>query len=153
MIRDIVKISDENGEQILTSKCKNTNFKECMRIAQDLIDTANYHNELYDKGESDKNCCGLAANQIGELARVVIVSRPNGKWMIMINPILMSTHFGQVESTEGCMSMDGERTVMRHKAIEVMYQDNHGKYKKEWFNNFLAIEIQHEMDHLAGILI
>lgn len=79
MIRDIVKISDENGEQILTSKCKNTNFKECMRIAQDLIDTANYHNDLYDKGESDKNCCGLAANQIGELARVVIVSRPNGK--------------------------------------------------------------------------
>ena len=37
MIRDIVKISDENGEEILSTKCKNINFKDCMKVAQDLI--------------------------------------------------------------------------------------------------------------------
>ena len=131
MIRDIVKISDENGEEILSTKCKNINFKDCMKVAQDLIDTANYHNQLYKDGKSDKHCCGLAANQIGQFEKVIIAARSNNKWMIMINPILMNKHYDQIESTEGCMSMEGEKTVMRYQAIQVMYQDNHGRYKKE----------------------
>lgn len=153
MIRDIVKISDENGKEILSTKCKNINFKDCMKVAQDLIDTANYHNQLYKDGKSDKHCCGLAANQIGQFEKVIIAARSDNKWMIMINPVLMNKHYDPIESTEGCMSMEGEKTVMRYQAIQVMYQDNHGRYKKAWFNGFTAIEIQHEMDHLAGILI
>jgi peptide deformylase len=154
MVRDIVKITDENGEQILSTPCERVSVKEAGPIVQDLMDTLKYHNDLYDKGETDKHCCGLAANQIGINKAVFVYQLPNGKFSHMINPTITRKSKECTMSTEGCMSMDGEKTVTRNNVIEVFYQQlGSNRTYKDRILGFTAIEVQHEMDHLKGILI
>lgn len=144
MIREIIK-----DTEVLSQKCKKViDIKVAREIVQDLIDTATHNNET-----NEKQCCGLAANQIGINARVVIVQMPNGKFRPFINPIITNHSSVTVMSTEGCMSLEGERTVKRYSTIEVMSQDMSGKNSKTVFNGFTAIALQHEIDHTNGILI
>ena len=144
MVCEIVKDTEK-----LSQKCeKIKDVKDAIGIIKDLIDTATYNNE-----NSNKKCCGLAANQIGKNVRVIIAQMPNGKFEPFINPTIINRSKETKLSTEGCMSLDGERTVLRHTSITVMYQDRIGKWNKKRFGGFTAIELQHEIDHTNGILI
>lgn len=105
---------------------------------------------------------GISAPQIGESYRVVIVaSHPNIRYpdaplfspMAMINPRIISHSEDVVIREEGCLSIENQRgNVPRYKDIMVEYFDRAGNYQRKEYNNFVARIIQHELDHLNGIL-
>lgn len=139
MIRDITK--DTAILQQISIKAK-PNSKELKQVIQDLIDTAQEHRE---------RCVGLAAIQIGEPLRV-FVARNGEKFIPFVNPVIVRYLGGTYRTEERCMSLDGSRTVTRHKGVEIMYQKG-SKFVKERYVGFFAEIIQHEMDHLNGKLI
>lgn len=144
MVREIIK-----DTEILSQECeKITDIRKAREIIRDLLDTAHQNNL-----ENDRKCCGLAANQIGEKFRVIIAQMPNGAFVPFINPVIVNHSKEKVMSTEGCMSLDGERTIERYKNITIMAQDISGRWHKRTFGGFTAIELQHEIDHTNGILI
>lgn len=145
MIREIV-----TDIEMLSKPCTmiKKDLKRARAIVQDLMDTAIHNNET-----NEKKCCGLAANQIGENVKIFIAQMPDGHFEPFINAIITEHSKDMRESVEGCMSLEGERTVQRYKWITVMYQNQAGKYVKRSFDGFTAIELQHEIDHTKGILI
>ncbi|MCF7821631.1 MAG: peptide deformylase [Mariprofundaceae bacterium] len=102
---------------------------------------------------------GIAAPQIGELQRVVIVDcrrsmRPckNHGLLQMVNPKVIEGS-GNVLGREGCLSVpDWVGMVPRAKEIQVCYQNPEGNSCKIESSGFEARVIQHEIDHLDGIL-
>lgn len=103
---------------------------------------------------------GLAAPQIGILKRVIVVDNreedndegENPMRFYMINPEIIEKD-GEEVSMEGCLSVPGKQgTVKRAKHIRVRYNDLEGQEKLMEAVDFLARIIQHETDHLDGIL-
>ena len=72
--------------------------------------------------------------------------------LIMINPVLLSGDT-PYETEEGCLSLDGVRKTPRFKNIEVEYLDEDWNPHRQQFSGWTAQIVQHEMDHLAGIII
>lgn len=137
MIREIVK-----DPEILQQVSKKIKPKDAKQIIQDLIDTAEEHND---------RCVGLSAIQIGEPVRV-FVAYTGEKFIPFVNPVI-TQYLGDVyEAEEGCMSLDGSRKVNRYKSVEILHQKG-SKFVKERYSGFFAEIIQHEMDHLSGKLI
>lgn len=100
---------------------------------------------------------GLAAPQIGILKRLIVVDNreeeeEKGLRFYMINPEIIERE-GEEVSMEGCLSVPGKQgTVKRAKNIKVKYNDLDGNEKIMEAEDFLARIIQHETDHLDGIL-
>lgn len=100
---------------------------------------------------------GLAAPQIGILKRLIVVdnrdeNEEEGMRFYMINPQIIEKE-GEEVSMEGCLSVPGKQgTVKRAKNIKVKYNDLDGNEKFMEAEDFLARIIQHETDHLDGIL-
>ena len=138
MVKEIVK--DTN---VLTQKSEKVELNEAIEIVIDLLDTANHHAD---------HCVGLAAPQIGVLKKVIVVKAGNAFYP-MINPVILKKIGNQFNSVEGCLSLEGERTVKRSKSVMVTYQDISGKKLTKTFTGFIATIIQHEVDHLNGKLI
>ena len=113
-----------------------------INIMQDLQDTLAANRE---------RCVGMAANMIGYKKNMIIVS-VGPMDVIMINPKLVSKS-GPYETEEGCLSLEGKRKTTRYRNIEVEFQDAGFTKKKMKFDGFVAQIIQHEMDHLDGIII
>jgi len=112
------------------------------QVIQDLQDTLAAHRE---------GCVGMAANMIGYRKRSIIVS--TGFYdLVMNNPIILNKA-DPYETEEGCLSLDGVRRTTRYREIEVRYQDVSFKEQRQSFSGFIAQIIQHEMDHLDGIII
>lgn len=98
---------------------------------------------------------GLAAPQIGELWRVVVIDLSLGKSppVVLVNPVL-SAGKGSVSIEEGCLSVDGRRvSVPRHSQIHVKALDEKGRKLSFLAKGLLSICVQHEVDHLNGRLI
>ena len=104
---------------------------------------------------------GLAAPQVGKnLAIFVIKPSPKAKLQAFINPKITKIENqttgktkGKTKKLEGCLSLVniwGE--VERAKAVWLKYTDEAGKTHHKKFNGFIATIIQHEVDHLNGIL-
>ena len=70
----------------------------------------------------------------------------------MYNPVLLYRE-GPYETEEGCLSLQGTRKTTRYQTIEVEYLDTNWKQQKRKYSGVLAQIIQHEMDHLEGIII
>jgi peptide deformylase len=138
MIKEIVK-----DEEILTKKSEQVSFEEAQEIITDLLDTAKAH---FD------DCAGLAAPQIGINKRVVVV-RNGDHFFPMVNPIVVKKSGKKFLNHEGCLSLDGIRAVERYSSVLVNYTDGKGKRQTKTFNGMLAIIVQHETDHLNGVLI
>lgn len=110
----------------------------------------------------DPEGVGLAAPQIGEPYRIFL-AKPNlkGKTMVFINPeIINITALPKktakkkgAQKLEGCLSLkDIWGTVLRAPNLTVKYEDEQGKSYQKKFTGFLSTIIQHETDHLNGIL-
>ncbi len=97
------------------------------------------------------NCVGLAANMIGYNKRIIIVSLGFAN-MVMINPVIVGKT-GEYETEEGCLSLDGERKTKRYEEILVEYYNKNFEKKSQKFTGYVAQIIQHECDHLEGIII
>jgi len=98
---------------------------------------------------------GLAAPQVGILKRIIVVDdreEENNKRFYMINPEI--THKdGEEIGMEGCLSVpERQGTVKRATSISVKYNDLEGEEKTIDAEDFLARILQHEIDHLDGIL-
>lgn len=111
-------------------------------VALDLLDTLKAHRD---------ECVGMAANMIG-VAKCIIVVNLGLMDMVMFNPKITKQK-GPYETSEGCLSLSGERKTVRYKEIEVEFQDMDFKNQTLKFTGFSAQIIQHEVDHLAGKLI
>ena len=70
----------------------------------------------------------------------------------MFNPVIVKRS-GPFETEEGCLSLTGVRRTGRYQEIEVEYQDMQFQRRRQKFSGWTAQIIQHECDHLEGILI
>lgn len=96
-------------------------------------------------------CVGMAANMIGVGKRAIIVSIGPAD-VVMFNPVLL-TKDAPYEAEEGCLSLDGVRKTTRFQNIEIEYRDAAWKKRRQRYSGWIAQIIQHEMDHLEGIII
>ena len=100
---------------------------------------------------------GLAAIQIGVPKRIIVmdISRDENKRepRYFVNPIIRHRNEEKAKYEEGCLSVpDQFAEIERPNACEVEYLDYHGKKQLLKADGLLATCIQHEMDHLEGIL-
>ncbi len=121
--------------------------KEIKELVQDMFET------MYEKGG-----VGLAANQVGVLKRVVVIDLHSGKekqgkeQMVFINPQIVEER-GEVVQEEGCLSLPGlYKKVKRAAFVKVKAQNLEGKEFEVEAEGLLARALQHEIDHLNGIL-
>ena len=117
--------------------------QEDLYLAKDLQDTLLTNRET---------CVGLAANMIGVNKNIIVVN-DNGKYLVMINPIVLKTSGRLYETEEGCLSHQGVKKTKRYEKIKIAYFDERFKKKIKTFQDYLAQIIQHEIDHCQGILI
>ena len=119
---------------------------EIKKLAADMLDT------MYDAPG-----IGLAAPQIGELKRIVVMDlskegEPNDP-IVMINPEILKYSDDTVTTEEGCLSIpEIYYDVERPAEVTVRYTDLDGKTVERDAKDRLAICIQHELDHLDGVL-
>lgn len=100
-----------------------------------------------------ENGIGLAAPQIGKSIRLA-VAEVEDKIYYLINPEITSYSQEKILFEEGCLSLPGQFfPIIRSEEITVRYQNERGLPKKLRAAGLLAIVIQHEVDHLNGILI
>ena len=99
------------------------------------------------------NGVGLAAPQIGESKRLIIVGTPNLR-LIIINPIITKRKLGTVLSEEGCLSFPGlTKKIKRDKQIVVEGFNENWEHVKRKLRGLDSFIVQHEIDHLNGITI
>ena len=114
------------------------------QVAQDLLDTLEAHKH---------ECVGMAANMIGVSKRVIVFEdEATGKHEIMYNPEIIERS-GEFDVMEGCLSLVGKRPAKRYERITVRYQDLQFKERTAKYSGWAAQIIQHEVDHLSGIII
>jgi peptide deformylase len=111
---------------------------------------------------SDPEGVGLAAPQVGKSLQIFIIRQtPKSPLLTFINPKIENFFDNPDPSPkkkksvqlEGCLSLkDVWGVVTRHHGVEVSYQDETGKKHTKKFEGFIATIIQHEFDHLQGIL-
>lgn len=100
---------------------------------------------------------GLAAPQIGKSAKLIVVDTSEDKegekqFMALVNPKIVA-HEGTQLDEEGCLSVpELTANVKRHKKITVAFQDSEGKARELTTEDRFAVVLQHEIDHLNGIL-
>jgi peptide deformylase len=95
---------------------------------------------------------GLAANQIG-LNLSIFIAEDRNKIITFINPKIIKFEGEKILLEEGCLSLPGIwGKIKRYPKVEVEYIDLFGKKRKIKAKGLLAQIIQHEMDHLNGIL-
>ena len=136
MVKNIVK-----GERIFSKKAQPATEAD-KQVITDLLDTL----------KANKNVCvGMAANMIGILKNIIAIN-DNGDYLLMYNPEIIKSD-GAYETEEGCLSLDGLRKTKRYKKIKVRYLDRNFKIKIKTYEGFTAQIIQHETDHLSGIII
>ena len=115
---------------------------EDLPVAEDLRDTLT--------ANADR-CVGMAANMIGVSKRIIIFDN-DGVPAVMFNPEILKFS-APYETEEGCLSLDGVRKTKRYKTIKVKYQNEAFQTRIKNFTGWTAQIIQHELDHLEGILI
>lgn len=99
----------------------------------------------------EKDGVGLAAPQIGLLRRIAVID-PGDGLIEFINPEIISAE-GEEAMVEGCLSVPGRRgQVTRAGKLSVRAQDRNGQFFVTDAEGLLARALQHEIDHLDGIL-
>lgn len=131
-------------DEILREKAKRvTNINASItRLIDNMIETMHHSNGV-----------GLAANQIGVLQRVVVIQLPEDEEpRVFINPELVRQE-GEREVEEGCLSIPGYRgLVKRSEKVRAKGLDQNGKMVRVNADELLAQALEHEIDHLNGIL-
>lgn len=112
------------------------------QVVQDLLDTlrANLN-----------HCVGMAANMIGIKKNIIVVAAGPFQFA-MINAVI-TRKSGSYKTEEGCLSLEGVRPCTRYKDIEVDYLDQNFQKQHGKYSGWTAQIIQHELDHVEGIVI
>ncbi len=100
---------------------------------------------------------GLAAPQIGQSIKLIVVDitmniDDEKDYMVMLNPVIVGQEGSQLDE-EGCLSVpELTANVKRYKGITVSYQDLEGHTKELSTEDRFSVVLQHEIDHLNGVL-
>lgn len=111
--------------------------------------------DLRDTLEANRSrCVGMAANMIGEAKAIIafVDEEMGGRITVIFNPRITAAD-GAFDTSEGCLSLKGERRTLRYRRIEVDYQDRRMRDRHATFTGWTAQIIQHEVDHCNGIII
>lgn len=145
-VRDLVY----DGDKRLREKCKEVTIidEKIKKLSEDMLDTMYKYDGI-----------GLAACQIGELVRVVtydvncIEEGAKRKPVVLINPKIVWTSKTKVEVEEGCLSFpDVFKNITRFEKVKMEYLGLDGKKRMISAKGIEAVVIQHELDHLDGIV-
>jgi len=138
-------------DKILSIKCDEVEkvTDETRKILDDMLET------MYaDKG------VGLAAPQVGLNQRMIVIDdkvdndgNPGPHPLYLVNPEIIEKSAETIFFNEGCLSVPGQSAeVERHARVTVKYLDYNGNEKVLKAEDYLAVILQHETDHLDGIL-
>ncbi|WP_269821888.1 peptide deformylase [Nocardia asteroides] len=112
--------------------------------------------DLLDTMHAQPLCVGLAAPQIGSNLSVAVVAKAEPKTgadLVLINPVLIAATGKKDKKRESCMSLWGlAGEVERRSKITVEYYVLDGEKRSANFDGYFARVIQHEIDHLNGVL-
>jgi peptide deformylase len=139
-VKEILKFGNPKLKRI--SKRVDKIDKEVTSLIQDMKDT------LYST-----TGIGLAAPQIGELKRVILIDLKDGEEpIVLLNPAIVAK-VGKEEDIEGCLSYPGyEGNVVRPKKVTVQGLSVKGEKVQYTAEGLLAKAFCHEIDHLDGVL-
>lgn len=138
------------------------------QISKPVEEVTDWHRQLIkDMFETmyDAPGIGLAAVQVGEPIRLLVIDLqepenpddPESKVIkdpkVFINPEILETSDHEVPYTEGCLSVPEQYAdVMRPDRIKARWLDENGERHEKEIDGLLAVCLQHEMDHLEGVL-
>ena len=131
------------GNPILRDKSKKVpNISPSIeRLIDDMIETMR-----------EANGAGLAAPQVGKLLRVIVIELPDEATIALINPVVVKKS-GEREVVEGCLSYPGyQGEIKRAEMVTCKGLDRHGKAIRIKAEGLLAQALEHEIDHLNGVL-
>lgn len=132
------------GDPVLKSRSTPVKeFDESLeRLADDMLSTMRAHDGV-----------GLAANQVGRLKRILVAVVEEEEY-VLVNPVVESRTEESETSPEGCLSIPGVHVeVERAKGITVSGKSATGELVRIEVEGLLARILQHEIDHLDGVLI
>lgn len=132
------------GDPVLKSRATPVDkFDESLeQLAQDMLDTMRDHEGV-----------GLAANQVGRLKRILVAALEDEEYVI-VNPEIHESGDESEKDTEGCLSIpEIQVEVERPTQVTVSGQDQWGAPVRLEAEGLLARILQHEVDHLNGVLI
>lgn len=135
------------------------------RLRQISAEVTSFDKDLHDLLDAmtplmlNTNGIGLAAIQVAHAVRVLVLNIPNEEGeqplenlLEIINPVITNKE-GETLYQEGCLSVPKfYEDVKRYEKVNINYQDRDGNTMSLEADDLLAIAIQHEMDHLEGIL-
>ena len=143
-------------EQVLSKKAKEFDFQKDKKTLPKLLKEM----EVALLSASDPKGVGLAAPQIGKSV-AIFMAKPTetAKISVFINPVILEADElekkkkKRVKKLEGCLSLPniwGE--VLRSPSVKISYFDKSGKLIIKKFKGFMATIVQHEIDHLNGVM-
>jgi peptide deformylase len=150
----IFTIEKPEEEKVLRTKSKEVSIEEFntekfQQFLKDLLHTAETSEEQVGIESG-----GISAPQVGINKRVVyIFNYDTGEFELLINPMVQNIGKKTDIDVEGCLSVPNiEKNVERFKKIKVKYMDQYGNTVNRRFSDLNARVVQHENDHLEGIL-
>lgn len=141
------------GNPVLRRKSAEVSMEpeELKQLVSDMFET------MYNA-----NGVGLAAPQVGKSLRLFVIdSEPfkelypeeETRKLAFVNPVITKRYGEEFAFNEGCLSLpDIHEDVTRKSEIDIEYTDETGKRRKEHFKGYVARVIQHEYDHLQGVV-
>lgn len=139
----VLRICNSPADVVLRQKAKRIPVIDgsIQRLIDNMIETMQQANGV-----------GLAAPQVGISLRVIILQMPGENPLAIINPEIIERS-GEQEVTEGCLSVPGYcGDISRSTQVTVKGLDRTGKKIKIKANGLMAEALEHEVDHLNGIL-
>jgi peptide deformylase len=131
-------------DPILREKAKKVRAvdKFILELVENMLETMPHENGV-----------GLAANQVGTLNKVAVIQTPEmEEALVLINPVVLE-RLGERIVEEGCLSIPGYRgELIRSETVKVRAQNARGKRYTIKAGGLLAQALEHETDHLEGIL-
>lgn len=126
----------------ISEEVKDPTGVEVKQLILDMIQTLRANNGL-----------GLAAPQVGKNLRICVIEIEN-ELFVLINPEIKTLSNEKIPSEEGCLSFPNKfMNLQRHKRVKIKAIDLNGKSQIIRARGLLARVIQHEIDHLNGVLI
>lgn len=135
-------IKSINHDQLFLQQKAIPATKGDLAIGKDLQDTLAAHRN---------DCIGMAANMIAS-NKAIIIATIGPVNVLMYNPQIAKKQH-PYQTTEGCLSLSGKRPVTRYQVITVTFRDQNWHQQSLQLTGLPAEIVQHEIDHLNGILI
>jgi len=143
-VKEILLLGNPKLNEVCSPVTKD-DFNEVQKIVEDLHDTLMHFREIYKAGRA------IAAPQIGYMKKLIYMNVD--KPILFINPVLDILSAEMIELWDDCMSFpDLLVKVKRHKKCHVTFRDMDWNFQSLDFDGSLSELIQHEVDHLNGIL-